>query len=345
MQARPLRRPLSSLRGPFLGAALAAACLLPGVVGRASAQGIPGYVVLPLSPMQLANQATLRVTMNGKSTMLVLDTGAPLTLLDNGFYQGARSQATTVNKADLPPGMQQHVTANGQAAEVGYIDGLKAGAMDFGKSPVVVTDLSATLGSYNHYHAQSAIGGLLGEDVLHRYSAIIDWRRHGVYFNTDPSKRLKLGPGLIASGWTAVPMEPASSQHFLVPCTVAGKPVRLIVDTGAEFTTFIPGIVPLNIIYNRDTGTSMARLASTGTALSMIGGDSMMHPARVTHWQVGNFEVDSSSVAVGSIPRGLLNLQAKGDGPILGLLGAEFLAKNNAILDIGGSTLYLKAKQ
>ena len=341
---RRTRRFPTVLDSRFFRGALALACLLPGWLGRASAQAIPGYVVLPLSPMHLANQATLRVTLNGHSTMLVLDTGATVTLLDSGFYRGASSKATTVNKADLPPALQQHVSANGQSAEVGYIESLKSGAMDFGKGPVIVTDLSSGLGRYNNYHADSAVGGLLGEDILHRYAAIIDWRRRGVYFNTDPSKRLKLGPGLLAAGWIAIPMEPANSRHFLVPCTVSGKQVRLIVDTGAEFTTFVPGVVPLNVIYNRDAGTSMGHLASTGTALSMIGGDSVMHPARVLNWKIGNYEVSSSSVAVGNIPHGLLTMQAGGDGPILGLLGAEVLAANNAIVDVGGSTLYLKRK-
>ena len=335
---------LSRLRAWVFRAVLTAVCLLPDGVSRVSAQSIPGYVVLPLTPMERANQATLRVNLNGQSTRLVLDTGANVTLVDSGFYRGARSQATTVTKADLPAGMQKHVNANGQAAEIGYIDSLTSGAMNFGRGPVLVTDLRSNFGRYNSYHAQAAIGGLLGEDILHRYAAIIDWRRRGVYFNTDPSKRLKLGPGLIGAGWTAVPMAPSPSRHFVVPCTVSGKPARLIVDTGAQFTTFVPGVVPLHILYNRDTGSSVTRLASTTMPLSLIGGDSTMNPARVEHWKIGDFEVASSNVAVATIPHGLLAIQAGGDGPILGLLGAEVLAANNAIVDVGGSTLYLKAK-
>ena len=315
------------------------------MVGRVSAQGgIPGYVVLPLSPMGRANQATLRVTLNGRSTMLILDTGASRTALDSRFYHGVRSTATTVNPSELPLESQRQLRVNGQKAEVGYIDSLKSGPMDFGKGPVIVTDLSATTAVYNNYHAQGAVSGLLGEDLLHRYSAIIDWRRRGVYFNTDPSKRMKLGPGLIAAGWTAVPMAVSSVRHFIVPCTVNGKAVRLDVDTGAQFTTFSPGIVPLTVIYNQDTGPSMRRIASATGTLSMIGGDILLHPARVEHWKIGNYEVPSSSVAVSAVPSLFLTQEAAGDGPILGFLGAEVLAANNAIVDVGGSTLYLKSK-
>jgi hypothetical protein len=125
---------------------------------------------------------------------------------------------------------------------------------------------------------------------------------------------------------------------------VSGKAVRLVVDTGAEFTSFAPGIVPLNVIYNRDTGATMAHLASTTSTMSMIGGDSSVHPARVENWKVGDFPVASSVVATGALPHALLTQQGAGDGPILGLLGAEFLASHHAIVDIGGTTLYLKPK-
>ncbi len=322
---------------------LAAATLLTLASGRdATAQGIPGYVVLPLASVRNTNQATVRVTLNGQKTMLLLDTGASTTLLDSSFYQGAKSKIT-IKKEDLPPQLQ-HVNANGERAEIGYIDSLTAGSMDFGKSPVVVTDLSRGLGAYNTFHAHGAVSGLLGEDFLHKYAAIIDWRRRGVYFNTDPSRRMKLGPGLLAAGWTAVPMAPTDARHFAVACTVSGKPVRLIVDTGAQFTTFTPGLVPLTVIYNRDTGPSMDRLAATTSIMSMIGLDSSMHPARVEHWKIGSYEIASANVAVNKLPPGLLTQKSAGEGPILGLLGAEQLAMNNAIVDVAGATLYLKPK-
>ena len=312
------------------------ACTLP-----AKADGIPGYVVLPLVPMGLTNRATVRVTLNGRKTMLMLDTGATTTLLDTRFYQGSRSKSTTIKKEDLPSELQK-VKANGEHAEIGYIDSLMIGSTEFAKGPVVVADLTRSTSMYNASHAATAIGGLLGEDFLHRYAAIIDWRRRGVYLNTDPSKRMKLGAGLVAAGWTAVPMAPTDYRHFTVEATVSGKPVRLVVDTGAQFTTFTEGLVPLTIIYNRDTGPSMAHLMSTTSTMSMIGLDSSMHPARVEHWKIGSYEIASANVAVSKFAPGLLAQHSAGDGPILGVLGAEQLALNNAIVDVGGSTLYLK---
>lgn len=310
--------------------------------GHAAAGSLPGYVILPLSHMGRANQACIRVAINGQPTMLMLDTGAPRTLLDTRFYQGARSKAETVDQDQLPPGVPRKTSANGQSAEVGYISSMKAGAMDFGKGPVIVTDLSVTLNQFNNLHHLGAVAGLLGEDILHRYNALIDWRRRGVYFNTDPSKRMNVGHAFVSAGWTAVPMSPTNGHHFSVACAVDGKPVRLLVDTGAQFTTFNKGIIPLDIIYNRDTGGSMQRLASMGGTAAMVGSFSTLYPARVEHLRIGNYDVQHINVAVHQLPQWVMQEQSDGEGPMLGLLGAEILASNSAIIDIAGSTLYLK---
>lgn len=174
---------------------------------------------------------------------------------------------------------------------------------------------------------------------------MVDWRRRGVYFNTDPSKRMNVGHAFVAAGWTAVPMMRTNGRHFAVQCTIEGKPVRLMVDTGAQFTCLRSGIMPLPILYNRDTGPSMARLGSTGISMSMIGMDSTAYPAQLDHWKIGSYEIERSNLAVIKFPPSFGNEQSEGDGPLLGVLGAEVLAANNAVIDIANSTLFLKASK
>ncbi len=308
------------------------------------AEGIPGYVVLPLVPVGRSNQATLRMKVNDQSTMLVLDTGASGTALDRSLYAAARVRSGDVAPGQLPPEVGRKFKANGSVAgEVGYIDSLKAGSAELGKHPVGVLDLSGQFSRYNNLHGQTAIGGLLGEDVLQQYAAIIDWRKRGVYFNTDPSKRMKLGPGLVASGWTAVPMSLTNAHHFTVQCNVGGKAARLVLDTGMSYTDFDKGVVPVTMLYNRkDDSVSLGHLGSNSATMSMIGQDSTMYPGRVENWKIGDFQIASSVVAVNALPQWLRDERSAGEGPILGFLGCEILARNSAIVDIGGHTLYLK---
>ena len=324
-------------------AALLAAAGLAAVPVEAATQGVPGYVVAPLVLTASSNQATVRATVNGKSTMLALDTGASGTVLDRAFYKRAQVRSKDAAPGQLPPEVGQKFKSNGEPAEVGYVDSLQLGVAELGKRPVGVIDMSLMFGGYNNQHAGLAISGLLGEDVLRHYNAIIDWARRGVYLNLDPSKRIKVGPSLIAGGWTAIPMYSTGDRHFAVSCVVEGKPVRMIVDTGANFTVMAPDIVPFqHVLYNRDAGSSMGHIHSNGMTMTMVGLQATMYPVRLERWKVDSYEIASSVVGVHKMPPFLLSEQAGGEGPMLGLLGCEILASNNAIIDIAGSTLYLK---
>ncbi len=336
----PMRIPLPLRASLAMLIALASCTSGPA---RAVAAGIPGYVVVPLSLMDKVNQAVVRANVNGRPTMLLMDTGASGTLLDRRFYQKAQVRSNDAAPGQLPPEVGKKVKVNGEPAEVGYVDSLQVGGAEFGKRPVGVLDMSGQFAQYNNMHAGSALGGLLGEDVLRKYSAIIDWARRGVYLNIDPAKRLKLGPGLVAAGWTAIPMYSTEFRHFAVSCTVESQPVRLLVDTGAGFTGIVPDIVPIkHMIYGREAGSSTGHIHSYSIRSSMTGMDSNAYLAKLENWKVGNYEIASSVVTVSKIVPGLLAQQSGGEGPLLGLLGAEVLASNNAIIDVAGSTLYLK---
>ena len=137
-------------------------------------------------------------------------------------------------------------------------------------------------------------------------------------------------------------MAATNGNHFTVQATVEGKPVRVIIDTGATYTSFAPNIVKFSqMIYhlNDSTGT---RLQTTAMSMSMINASTVAYPARLAHWKLGNYEVPSTVGSVTELPPGILKEQSAGEGPLLGLVGAEVLAMNNAIVDVAGSTLYLK---
>ncbi len=91
--------------------ALASTSLFTAAANVAT-QGIPGYVIAPLSLMDRSNQATIRVTINGQRAMLIVDTGAPATLLDSRFYKGIVSKANDAKQNELPPELRKKIDAN-----------------------------------------------------------------------------------------------------------------------------------------------------------------------------------------------------------------------------------------
>ncbi len=318
--------------------ALICAALFSASVRGKAADSLPGYVVLPLTLVG-PHTAGLRATINGHHTTLIVDTGAPLTVLDRRLYKGVVTSTTTANASSLPADFPKSTQAQRSAGRhranrepPGRRDALRQRAvLRHGPVGHVTTDYR----DYNATHPDDPVGGLIGEDILRHYAAIIDWPRRGIYFNTDPSKRLKLGPGLVAAGWTAVPMERTSGRHFAVSSTVNGKPYQLIVDTGAEFTTV--DVSQLN--YHDASYLPYVR----GTMRTqMIGGISEGRPMYLKDWMLGSYHVPEVSVLGELLPGGLTNETSAAHGPVLGLLGREVLARNSAIIDISGSTLYVK---
>jgi hypothetical protein len=141
-------------------------------------------------------------------------------------------------------------------------------------------------------------------------------------------------------------MARTNGRHFSVQSTVEGKPVRLLVDTGAQFTSLAPGIVKFgHMLYNRDVGSSIGHLAVNSMQMSMVNGSVNGYPARLDGWLIGGYAVKSSVVLVQPLPPEILKEQSSGDGPVLGMLGADDLAANSAFIDIANSCLYLKPRQ
>ena len=332
IRRRSSSRPGYSLRSAafvLLALALAAA---PGPCRAAGS--LPGYVVLPL--IRIGTQAAgIRVKANGHPISLIVDTGASHTVFDRRLYRKITADQDTRPASVLLADYPTKVRLNGVHAEVGQIRDFEAGPIRFGSEPVMVLDLpmmSAAYRDFDRLHGDAPVGGLLGEDILRNYAAIIDWHRRAIYFNTVPAKRVRLGRGLTTNGWTAVPMTRTRGRHFTVPTVIDGRPFQLIVDTGAAFTMLDTArLHSRDIMYDRGV-----------VQMHMIGSRGEGRPVVLKNWTIGTYAIPSFPVVAEALPDTLLNESAPGNGPTLGLLGSEALARNSAIIDINDSTLFLK---
>ena len=85
----------------------------------------------------------MEAVVNGHRARLVVDTGAGYSVLEAGR---ARSLGVSPVGADSPFG--QFTNLNGESYRVGYINSLRAGAMDFGSGPIALfTPANAHAGS------------------------------------------------------------------------------------------------------------------------------------------------------------------------------------------------------
>ncbi len=130
----------------------------------------------------------------------------------------------------------------------------------------------------------------------------------------------------------SVPLDPIGG-HLLVTALLNGQHARLILDTGAERSLVTPGAVRrLGLALDRWVGTTLMgiggleRHQNAAPQSFELGGVSLRHPT-IFH---------DSSLAVGQLPLGRV-----GGQPVDGLLGRDFLAAFDVLIDVPGRRLTL----
>ena len=234
----------------------------------------------------------------------------------------------------LPAGLPRAVTLNGTRIPLAEAPDLRVGPSNLGAVPVCMVP-GHDLTDPDRGGAKGLVyDGLVGENVLRHYNAVIDCARLGMYLNLDPAKKLVLTESFGRAGWTRVPMID-TGHHFLVPCVVNGHRFRLVVDTGAPFTDLDLNLLSAAQVGSRDLGVRSGMLATSTEKVSLVDLDQLQiggYTAKGIHMTATAQSLKAFGGAHDNAP----------DQPILGLLGGDVLANNRAVVDFGSRMLYLK---
>ena len=278
------------------------------------------------------NMLWLPATVENVKGSLIIDTGSPVTILSEAKYR-------FLLKGDahkLPPGALATIPINTLKARTALVHDLSLGGHDLGASLVALVperylDEAET---FHYANRASNFDGIMGEDFLRLYRAVIDCTRQLLYLNLGPVRKDNLPAVLIPNGWTRVPMAEVD-DHFVVPCVINGFTCRLIVDTGSSFTVL---------------DKTLLRAIKVGShALPVDGGliGNEMGEQRLVQLhklQIGDYVADDVQMtALENLSSALVSeREGRTEDTIIGLLGADTLGFNGAIIDLGGNALYLK---
>jgi predicted aspartyl protease len=266
---------------------------------------------------RFGNHLLVSTVINGKHSALAVDTGAPLTLIDRS---SVASLGLAVKKTNSRVGRAYGWTHD--TFGVGHLSTLAMGNCTFVNVPVAVADAS----DMNIYGRVEHSDGLFGANEMIKFGCVIDCARQMLYVSPRGSSTAasqKLAAFLISRGFTQIPLRLDSSHHFAVEAAINGHPARLVVDTGAGTTHLAKdfavqaGVVPAPIRARMDTGD--------GRSVRLNGG-------YVKELSIGNFKVLNAEVELSKLS----------DQLGAGLLGAEYLTFNFAVIDLGGMSLYLR---
>jgi predicted aspartyl protease len=291
---------------------------------RATLPSLPGYVAVPVryNPW---NKMLMEAVVNGHRARLVVDTGAGYSVLDAGR---ARSLGVSPVGADSPFG--QFTNLNGESYRVGYINSLRAGAMDFGSGPIALfTPASAHAAEASRQNGDND-DGVLGADILTRYKAVINCFTKTIFFKTDSSAHLKVAQFATSQHFVKVPLREEVTRAFTVPASINGHQCRLLVDTGAFVTTF-------DLRRAKEFGLSFTPTKMSGSFTD--GVSRQVGIGQVNNLMIGNHHVPPQKFAGTVLPDFAVE---QGQGRVAGILGMELLDFSRGIIDFDSMSLFLK---
>src|SRR6266513_3043980 len=209
------------------------------LAGFLSGQGLAGAKL----ERRFGNHLFVPVSINNRRAALMVDTGAPVTIIDKNSAAtfGLRVESTTLNVGGVFGRRWEHYGTS-MAKSIGMGNCVVTNVpVALADESSMNTDISAaptgshipTINKWTH------LNGILGSREMGKFGMIIDCTSQMLYINPNgPSTAVsqKLASFLAGRGFTRIPMRRNSSDHFDVPGALNGHATRFIVDTGASTT-------------------------------------------------------------------------------------------------------------
>lgn len=267
----------------------------------------------------------MEAVVNGHRARFLVDTGAGYSILDAGR---AHSLGVSPVGADSPYG--DFANLNGVRYRVGYLNSLRAGAMDFGSGPMALFQPADADDALNSRLNGENADGIIGADILTHYKAVINCYTKTIFFKTSSSEHLHIARFAGSQNFIRIPLREEVSRAFTIPASINGHPCRLLVDTGAFITTF-------DLKIAKEFGLSF-----TGTRMNGSFADGISRQVaigKVGNLRIGDYQVPPQELAASMLPDFALD---QGQAKIAGILGMELLAVSHGIIDFGSMSLFVK---
>jgi len=272
------------------------------------------------------NTYRLPINANGKVGDLTIDTGSPASLIFSASVKKFGLEPTATN-------VPVH-GAFGKGTEkisIVTIHQLTMGNLGLMNVKAYVASDWNSGGFYRPYGLSD---GLFGLREMLKYGVVLDLANHLILAHPGgPMKDISSGIRSILTkqGYTPVDLT-IVDDHLELPAVINGVTTKLVVDTGAYFTTIGRDFARQAKLGGYDTGVISHGLGTNGRGVSY---------AHFPELRIGDFTIKSASVTVSDLDSGITG----GKMQAAGLLGAEYLGLHGAIFDFNGGTLYLRPKK
>ena len=273
------------------------------------ARRVVGPLGDPITANPLAGVFSIPVRVNGLSgPPMIIDTGSPMTFVAPGAYGGMGAAETTGS-----------VT-------------LEAGSFALEEVPIV----------WSQPFGLGAATGILGVNVICQFTATWDWQRSRFFLGAAPTDvetegdEVRLPFRLLGGGTSRFsvngPLVALPATRIVVDVTLEGRPLRMLVDTGASFTALRESLVE-ELVADGRRSLIVQSVVQGGVASTRIARARSMEGLGVRR---------EGAVVVGYSAAGLSSLSAETGGNVDGLLGVDFMNEWLTIIDYPAGVVRLR---
>jgi predicted aspartyl protease len=280
-----------------------------------------GSVVLSRST---GNHLFVPVRINSRPAWFAVDTGAALTIVDS-----TKAKALGLSNRAGSVIVPKQIEVNDRVVPVAQVQSLIMGGANLGAGPVALIDLREFHGRLRDSGNLVPMDGIIGLDILERYSAVIDCGNQKIYLQEQGSGAPAFAKNLRSMRLNSVPMRITHSGALEVEGRIGQGRYSFVVDTGG-FETLIP--------FNVAVANGVPVLRTTVSAKGIHSKERPVGIAIAPSIEIGKYKLGPSLVGVTALPEGPDDLRF----PFGGLLGADFFFEHRGVIDIGDKALYFK---
>jgi predicted aspartyl protease len=306
------------------------------LAGFLSKQGLAGAKL----ERRFGNHLFVPVSINNRPAALMIDTGSPNTAIDANSVNtfGLAVEKTGANVGGL-------FGRSWERFGTSKVKSIAMGNCTLTNVPVAIADFSGfnrdrsgpTTGSHiGDSKALAHINGILGANEMVKFGMIVDCTRQMLYVNPNGRSSAvsrNLASFLADRRFTRIPIRLNANQHFDVEGALNGHATRFILDTGSANT-----LIDTQVAVRSGAGvTALAGFGSAGAGGLVEG----VNRTSVKELAIGNFKLANTEVVVAHVSGDILLSKSAAESNA-GVLGAEYLSSNFAVIDMGGMALYLR---
>ncbi len=296
--------------------------------------GVNGFLSFKMGKLPTGHD-TVRVTLNGRQGVFIVDTGAQLTVIHSALLN-----RYNIPQSDLLNSEQSYGAGGVITLDYYRVNGILLEEQPFDLQQIAAIDLSTVFAALG---ASSGIqlDGIIGQDILIGYNGLVDIAGQQLLLQPDikhtdnaEAQASSLAAYLHTQDYQKIPLMKLDSGLETIDTSINGQSGLFIIDSGAG----------RSILHSAKTTKFHVKKADhTGAGSSAGAGGAFSYQRfAIQSLVLGSVQLSKTYIDVADLSAVVNAAQQLNNADIDGVIGQDVLIQNAGIIDVAGQQLFLK---